>query len=69
MTTYSPDRIIRLKTVIAETGLSRSTIYRRMEKGTFPQKLKIADRCVGWRASAVTRWSANPDRYREEAES
>jgi prophage regulatory protein len=32
-----PDRIIRLKTVLARTGLSRSTIYR-----------KITDP-VGWR--------------------
>lgn len=37
-----PDRIIRLRTVLARTGLSRSTIYR-----------KIADP-VGWRATIST---------------
>ena len=31
-----PDRIIRLKTVLARTGLSRSTIYRKIAEGTFP---------------------------------
>ena len=32
-----PDRIIRLKTVLARTGLSRSTIYRKIAEGTFPR--------------------------------
>ena len=33
-----PDRIIRLKTVLARTGLSRSTIYRKIAEGTFPPR-------------------------------
>lgn len=28
-----PERIIRLKTVLARTGLSRSTIYRKIAEG------------------------------------
>jgi prophage regulatory protein len=36
------DRIIRLKTVLARTGLSRSTIYRKIADGTFPAQLKIS---------------------------
>jgi len=36
-----PDRIIRLKTVLARTGLSRSTIYRKIAKGTFPPQIRI----------------------------
>jgi len=35
-----PDRIIRLKTVLTRTGLSRSTIYRKIAEGTFPPQLK-----------------------------
>jgi hypothetical protein len=31
-----PNRIIRLRTVLARTGLSRSTIYRKIGEGTFP---------------------------------
>ena len=31
-----PDRIIRLRTVLHRTGLSRSTLYRKMLEGTFP---------------------------------
>ena len=33
-----PDRIIRLKTVLARTGLSRSTIYRKITEGTSPPR-------------------------------
>lgn len=32
----APDRIIRLDTVLARAGLSRSTVYRKMAEGTFP---------------------------------
>ena len=32
----TPDRIIRLKTVINRSGLSRSTVYRKISEGTFP---------------------------------
>jgi prophage regulatory protein len=37
-----PDRIIRLKTVLARTGLSRSTIYRKIAERTFPAQIKIS---------------------------
>ena len=37
-----PDRIIRLKTVLSRTGLSRSTIYRKIAVGTFPPQIKIS---------------------------
>ncbi|MEF2074835.1 helix-turn-helix transcriptional regulator, partial [Consotaella aegiceratis] len=31
-----PDRIVRMNTVLARTGLSKSTIYRKIAEGTFP---------------------------------
>ena len=37
-----PDRIIRLRTVLARTGLSRSTIYRKIAEGTFPPQIRIS---------------------------
>ena len=43
-----PDRIVRLKTVLARTGLSRSTIYRKIAEGTFPAQLKISTNGTGW---------------------
>ena len=44
-----PDRIIRLKTVLSRTGLSRSTIYRKIAEGTFPAQIKISVNGSGWR--------------------
>ncbi|NPV24428.1 AlpA family transcriptional regulator [Bradyrhizobium sp. 81013] len=55
-----PDRIIRLKTVLARTGLSRSTIYRKIAEGTFPAQLKISSNGTGWHESEVSRWIADP---------
>jgi prophage regulatory protein len=37
-----PDRIIRLRTVLTRTGLSRSTLYRKIAEGTFPSQLGIS---------------------------
>ncbi|MHA6718667.1 helix-turn-helix transcriptional regulator [Sphingomonas sp. RS6] len=51
-----PDRILRIKTVLALTGLTRSTLYRKMEAGTFPKNTRISTRCMGWRESAVAEW-------------
>lgn len=63
MTIDTPDRILRLNTVLDRTGLSRSTLYRKVENGTFPTQIRIAARCVGWRESAVTEWTRNPMFY------
>jgi len=69
MTTDAPDRILRLNTVLDRTGLSRSTLYRKVEEGTFPAQVRIAARCVGWRESAVIEWMRNPIFYSVEAAS
>jgi prophage regulatory protein len=61
-----PDRIIRLKTVLARTGLSRSTIYRKITEGTFPPQLKISTNSAGWRESDINRWVADPVVWRPE---
>ncbi len=63
-----PDRIIRLKTVLARTGLSRSTIYRKIGEGTFPAQLRISTNGAGWRESDISRWVANPVSWRPRSE-
>ena len=60
------DRILRLNAVLALTGLSRSTLYRRMQAGTFPKNIKISTRCAGWRESAIDAWLRNPIYYSAE---
>jgi prophage regulatory protein len=63
MTAQPPDRILRLNAVLDRTGLSRSTLYRKMQMGTFPRQVRIATRCAGWRESAVNEWMRNPVFY------
>ena len=59
-----PDRIIRMGTVRYRTGLSRSTIYRKIAEGTVPAQLKISINGTGWRESDIDRWVANPVAWR-----
>ena len=59
----NPDKIIRLKTVLARTGLSRSTMYRKIAEGTFPSQVKISIHGAGWRESAINEWIADPVTY------
>lgn len=63
-----PDRIVRMNTVLARTGLSKSTIYRKIAEGTFPPQLKISTNGAGWRESDINRWVADPVRWRPEEE-
>ena len=49
-------QILRLNDVKAKTGLSGSTIYLRMAEGTFPKKISLGSRAVGWINSEVIEW-------------
>jgi prophage regulatory protein len=60
--------ILRRKQVEAETGLARSTIYLRMQSGTFPPSISLGPRCVGWRRGDIDAWLANPSGYRSPQE-
>jgi prophage regulatory protein len=59
-----PDRILRINAVLKRTGLTRSTLYRKISAGTFPRQLRISTRCAGWRESAIDAWLRNPMFYR-----
>ncbi len=61
---YVASRIVRLRTVLARTGLSRSTIYRKIAEGTFPAQLKISMNGTGWHESDIDCWIANPAGWR-----
>lgn len=61
------DRIIRLKAVLDRTGLSRTTLYRKIAQGTFPRQIKITTHSAGWRESAIERWIADPSAYHQDA--
>ena len=49
--------ILRRDAVERMTGLSRSTIYDWIAKGTFPKPIKLGDRAVGWRGRDIQFWA------------
>jgi prophage regulatory protein len=56
--------ILRRGQVEQEVGLKRSTIYQRMQEGTFPRPIRLGERAVGWRASDIERFLEDPAGYR-----
>lgn len=48
--------ILRRKQVEKRTGLSRSTIYARIARGTFPRPIDLGDRAVGWIETEINEW-------------
>ncbi|WP_321907919.1 helix-turn-helix transcriptional regulator [Paraburkholderia sp. J11-2] len=56
--------ILRRGQVEREVGLKRSTIYQRMQEGTFPRPIRLGERAVGWRASDIERFLEDPAGYR-----
>ena len=51
-----PTRLLRLPEVQARTGLSRSTIYMRVELRRFPRPVSLGERAVGWIEAEIEAW-------------
>ena len=59
-------RFIRLPEVLTRTGYGRTTIYRKMEDGSFPKSLKLGgppidpnvfdSRAIAWIEDEVEQW-------------
>ena len=60
-------RYLRIAEVIDKTGLSRRTIYRKMEAGTFPKTVKLSERAVAWPEEKVEAWLENPEDWKDAA--
>ena len=61
------DRLLRREEVEAQTGLSRSAIYRLMRAGQFPEPVKIGPRAVRWPQSELNEFLASRPRATGEA--
>ena len=51
-------KLYRKPFVLQITGLSHSTLYYLMKKGTFPKQVKIGVRAVAWRKLDIDAWLA-----------
>jgi prophage regulatory protein len=59
-------KIIRLPAVLDHTGLTRSTLYRKIAQGTFPRQVNISINGAGWYEADVARWIADPPAWRAD---
>lgn len=56
-TTGVPLKVLRLREVQARVPLSRSTIWRLIQKGEFPRGISLTGgHAVGWREDLVDAW-------------
>ena len=49
-------RFLRRSQVEAITGLSRSTIYAKMQADEFPRQIKLSIKTVAWIESEIQDW-------------
>ena len=60
-------RLVRLPEVKDRTGLSRTSIYRKMDAGEFPLAVKLSTHAVAWRETELERWIAAPTQWQAAA--
>jgi prophage regulatory protein len=58
VTAHEPEaiHILRLPAVIKRVGLSRSSIYARMRRGTFPRSVSLGPHSMGFVEHEINSW-------------
>lgn len=51
--------VLRLPAVKTRTGLSRSTLYKKIAQGEFPKPIRLGARAVAWVEREVEAWLAD----------
>ncbi|MGB8297226.1 MAG: AlpA family transcriptional regulator [Polyangia bacterium] len=49
-------RLLRLPDVLGRVGISRSSIYDLVQRGAFPQPVKLGTRCTAWVEGEIDGW-------------
>lgn len=49
-------RILRLPAVLRRVGLSRSSIYSRIRRGTFPRSVNLGPHSIGFVEHEINSW-------------
>jgi prophage regulatory protein len=60
-------RFLRLKDVKALCGLSTSSIYEMMSRGTFPRQISLGPKSVAWAEPEIAAWQAEQVAKRDAA--
>ncbi len=56
------DNILRIADVVARTGLSRVSIWRKTRAGEFPAPMELSANTIGWPESEIAQWQASRPR-------
>jgi prophage regulatory protein len=51
-----PRKILRLPAVVELCGMGKTSIYMGEKNGTFPARVRLSARLVGWNLLDVERW-------------
>jgi prophage regulatory protein len=62
--------IMRMTDVCSELGVSRASVYRLLQSGSFPKPLKLGKRAIGWERDHIQQWikSLRSARQTEQAQ-
>ena len=52
----SEERLLTAKEAQKKTGLSRTTIYRYVKAGTFPEPRKLSAGAIRWNSVIIENW-------------
>lgn len=67
MTHPRKDSFLRLPDVRRRTGMSTTTIYRKIGLGQFPRQVQVSENAVAWYESDIDRWVAAPMEWQAAA--
>lgn len=62
-------KLLRLKEVMACTGLGRSSIYKFMAEGNFPLSISLGERAVAWVEDEIQEFILNKLEQRDASSS
>ena len=58
------NKLIKISDVMKQTSLSRSSIYRLVNQGLFPEQVKLSTRSSAWIESEIDDWIKEKSRER-----
>lgn len=50
------EKFLRIAEIEAISGLNRSTLYRLIKAGNFPEPIHLSARSVAWKGSEIAAW-------------
>jgi prophage regulatory protein len=59
------NRLVLVSDVKRLTRLSKTTIYREIQRGVFPKPLRLARNRIAWKQAEILNWIANRAAERE----